>query len=275
MKRRDRQSINRLMSSYERLLGDLQYQLEYRDENERRLAAVEEALKDVQAKVSAPKVSSGLLENIDASAFWLAFLWLETGTYNQLIKVGLPWLYVCFHVGSFFLIARSLVRMYLLFRFKVGWKEIMRFNYSFQLISGISSLVDVWASGKFNYQMSLGSAIVQCTFGSFNLYCGLTNAINTLSERLIHIRQQVQSYLIPTAIFGEVVWPVQNIDSPVYGRPDLMLIVIEDVRREAMQKGPLMVKPLLAFEFWKVKRKLRSLVKKGETASAVVKSSHS
>ena len=241
-----------------------------------------QAIKDLKEEISRPRHNFGFLENLDASACWLALFWSFTTLYNQLMKDGLPWLYVCFHIGTFYLTIRAVFRIYLMFRHKAGWEEISRFNHFLLFLTGVSSLVDVWASGRYNYHLSLSLTIFLSIFGSYNLYCGVMNAINVCSRQLKTVTEQmgalsklvgslsgvftpewrqIKSCFNSTTILDRTVWPIRNPDSPFYERPDLLLRRLEKLQKEFTEESPAIFKPLYTLDFWSVKRKLRSLIK--------------
>jgi len=158
-KTRDRQPLRQLITGFERSLAKeklevtaakvafLQSQSELRvrgkqkgTEDERNLVELGQAIKDLKEEISRPRHNFGFLENLDASACWLALFWSFTTLYNQLMKDGLPWLYVCFHIGTFYLTIRAVFRIYLMFRHKAGWEEISRFNHFLLFLTGVSSL---------------------------------------------------------------------------------------------------------------------------------------
>ncbi len=269
-----------------------QYQLDGWAKTEQELTTLRETLKKIQAKVEAPPSSFGFLENMDASVFWLIFAWLEAGDYTQLIKAGQPFFFVCFHIGTFYLVIRSLIRTCFLARNRYTWQEIVQSNRPTQLIAGVSSLADVWAHGRFGYPMSISLIAILSIFGSINLYSGVINAINTVSRvmktatsaedtvwkmlgfllscKVQKIRQDVKRFFDPNQLRGNVVWPVQNVESPMYGKPDLLLPLIDTIRQEVKKETRLKEWPLYAFEFWKVKRNLKAMIKKGKAAKGEV-----
>ncbi len=263
-KRRDRQYLLELQSHYENSLAEKEKEktllLAVTAVTVTKLAALEEALKDIQAKVSSPKKTPGLLENIDASVIWIVLIFLGTGMYNDLAKKGMPWIYAVFHIGSTFLLWRTIIWFFLIMRRGAAWDEISPVNTFLQLLSGISTLTDVWVGEKFNLSLSLPNIILPSLFGAFSLYWGLTETLRTLSERIMSTKRKIREFWHSTTVFGMEMFPGEDVEKFAVEHPDLTYPFIEERLKKILHECPVVARPIVTFEFWRAKRNIKALI---------------